>query len=69
MDIWYACNAMKENLTPIWHYRQILIFMVGGIKMSPEEYDIYAKQSTIKHDARIEPTEEYNRWRLAEVRE
>jgi len=36
--------------------------------MSPEEYDIYAGQSTIKHDARIEPTEEYNRWRLAEGR-
>jgi len=36
--------------------------------MSPEEYDIYAGQSAIKHDARIEPTEEYNRWRLAEGR-
>jgi len=36
----------------------------------PEEYDIYAGQSTIKHDAsRIEPDEEYRRWRLAEVRE
>jgi len=37
--------------------------------MSPEEYDIYAGQSTIKHDtSRIEPMEEYNRWRLAEAR-
>jgi len=36
--------------------------------MSPEEYDIYAGQSTIKHDARIEPMEQYRRWRLAEVR-
>ena len=34
--------------------------------MSPKEYDIYAGQATIKHDARIEPDEEYRRWRPAE---
>ena len=35
--------------------------------MSPEEYDLLAGKAEIKHDAsRIEPDEEYNRWRLAE---